>query len=38
MAKKPNGFRAFDLLARKLAQVPASELKPTRKPKPRKKK
>ncbi len=28
MAKKPKGFRAFDKLARKLAQVPKEELRP----------
>lgn len=39
MSKKPKGFGAFDKLMRKLAQVPPSELKPTkRKPKRRKRK
>lgn len=35
--KKPAGFKAFDSLARKLVQVPKSEL-PKRKPKFRRRK
>ena len=35
--KKPHGFKAFDELARKLVQVPKSEI-PERKPKFRRRK